>query len=170
MTTRFAHRTLTALAASAMLGGCTNAAYDAAFNAADAQNGRARAVLDAQYAKGAAEDGRLTGVHFEGRELSGAGRDKLVRMAEGAGDLRRLRVSVDVPEAEADEAESMRLAVVEHLEMLGLRGDREAIDAAVTLAEPEPMPGGEGMAAVRRDRGVASASRGVAPAGLFGAQ
>ena len=103
--------------------GCNSARYDQDSYDFDPQRSRTRAVLDAQYAKGAAEDASLTEHHFDGLALNGLGRDKLGYMLahHRAGD--DMVVNVDLPGSAGDAGPQLK-AVRDYLVSKGVDGSR----------------------------------------------
>ena len=150
-------KTLSLFAAACTLSaGCASYEYDQDFFDYDRDLSRTRAVLDAQIAKGAAEDAAVRGHHFdelpaaeafapttrpsEARvTLNSLGRTKLDQIVTASGS-RVIRVNIDLPEATA----AHEAAVAEYLRTAGVAADRFAInfgtsdmagDAAGTLAK-----------------------------------
>lgn len=98
--------------------GCNSSRYDQDAYDFDPEKSRTRAILNAQYAKGAAQDASLTPHHFDGTTLNGLGRDKLDRML--AYSKRDLVVHLDAVATPADEAQLMLASVRQYLKASGV--------------------------------------------------
>ena len=130
-------KTLTLFVPVALIVGCTSTEYDQDFYDYDAQNSRTRTLLDAQIAKGAAEDKRMTLAHFDADcELTALGRLKLDGIVEGS-PRRDLKVYLDFAPPTPERGEAMVLSVREHLAGLGVRGTPRAMDQMVVFGEPD---------------------------------
>lgn len=114
-------------AISLTAGGCTSSEYDKNAYDFDPDRSRTRAILDAQYAKGAAEDGSLSRHHFEHGQLNGLGRDKLDRMLAADGPHARLIVHVDVAAERDVDTRPMLAAVRDYLSASGVAVSEETV-------------------------------------------
>jgi hypothetical protein len=99
---------------------CNSTDYDKNAFDFDPQRSRTRAILDAQYAKGAADDGSLSEGHFEHGRLNGLGRDKLDRMLAAGRPTSELVVHVDVVPDAAGTHEALLDAVRDYLAASGV--------------------------------------------------
>ena len=162
-------KTLTLSAAALLMAGCTSAKYDQDFYDYDAQNSRARSLLEAQYAKGAADDKRMSAAHFDvDCELTALGREKLGRIVEGS-PRQDLKVYLDFEPATPERGEAMVLAVREYLVDLGVTATPRAMDEMVVLGDPgDSYRAGDSLAAMRDSRRRNSAE--IARPGLLGAK
>ena len=165
-------------AALLALAGCTNSQYDQDFYDFDAQHSRTTAMMDAQYAKGAADDKRLGRAHFddEGR-LTALGRQKLDGIVEGS-PRRDLVVWLDFDPPTPDAGEAMLLGVREFLAEAGVHESPERLEQRVAFGNgADAHLSGDAVAAMDRlrrpegpeGRDAAGADSAVEP-GLFGAQ
>ncbi len=80
-------------------------------------------ILNTQRARGAAADGMLYAVHFDGSRLNSLGREKLDAMRAAAADEQPVRVHLNLPEGDTASA-SREQAVMEYLGEQGLEADR----------------------------------------------
>ena len=161
-------------AALLVLTGCTSSKYDQDFYDFDAQHSRTRVMLDAQYAKGAADDARMGRRHFDDEgELNALGRQKLDGIVEGA-PRRDLKVWLDFDPPTPDAGEAMLLSVREFLVQSGVRETPERLDAMVAFGDGEQAHrSGDAVAAMDKLRNsgtAADAPAGAAEPGVFGDQ
>jgi hypothetical protein len=140
--------TLTLLAMTLLAGaGCNSSQYDKDAYDFDPQRSRTRAVLDAQYAKGAAEDAALTEQHFDDVALNGLGRDKLGWMLAYRQPGDPLVVHVDIPNTNS-QAAALRLEAVR--DFLTVRGVPALEQTVVIGPSPRSEATAEALAGVRR--------------------
>lgn len=145
-------RTITAnlllLAAIALTaGGCNSSRYDKNAYDFDPERSRTRAILDAQYAKGAAQDAALSPHHFEGTALNGLGRDKIDWIMAYGKRQGRLVVHVDIVGADATSAEPMLQSVRDYLTASGVTVTG---DMVVLGPSPRTSNASDTIAGVRR--------------------
>ena len=145
---RHFHITLMFLAAG-LLGaaGCNSSQYDQDAYDFDPQRSRTRAILDAQYAKGAAEDAALTEHHFEGVALNGLGRDKLGWMLAHHTQRDSLVVHVDLQSAGPEDVAPRLKAVREYLAVRGVAVTEQTV---VLGPSPRSEASSEALAGVQR--------------------
>ena len=161
-----------AAAAAVFLAGCSSSKYDQDFYDFDAQGSRTRVMLDAQFAKGAADDARMSRGHFNDEgELNALGRQKLDKIVEGS-PRRDLKVWLDFDPPTPDAGEAMLLSVRESLAAGGVRETPERLDEIVAFGDGEQAHrSGDAVAAMDKLRnGGSPASGAAAEPGIFGAE
>ena len=161
--------TMTLLVALMSVAGCYSSEYDQAAYDFDPQQSRTRAILDAQYAKGAAEDAALGEHHFDGIALNGLGQDKLERALAHRMDDALLVVHLDFRGASLQHAEARLKAVRDYLEVRGVA----LTDGSVVLGpSPRSARASDAMAGLNRleQRSTAPAGAGSATADVVANQ
>ncbi len=157
---------LSVAAAAAVIGGagCTSSKYDQNAYDFDPDRSRTRAILEAQYAKGAADDGALSHYHFEGGRLNGLGRDKLDRML-AAGRGTDLVVYVDVTPDPYGSHNQLMEAVRSYLGASGLQIQAGTVVLGPSSERAYAADALAGMHKLRQDKavsgGIGSASSDV---------
>ena len=137
-------------AALVVLVGCTSSNYDQDFYDFNPEASRTRAMLDAQIAKGAAEDGKLSADHFDAGQLNGLGREKVEHIVEGS-PRRTLRVYLDFVPATEGEGLVMLDSVRAQLAACGVRGGDEEMALLVRFGDPDATHrAGDQLAALER--------------------
>lgn len=134
------------LLSAVAVGGCHSSRYDRESWSYDPQKSRTRAILDAQYAKGAAQDASLSKYHFDGMALNGLGRDKLDWILAG-GRGGPIVVHLDLVGTGPQEAEPMLQAVRDYLDASGV-----AVSEETVVLGPSPRTAGSAVATAGRQR------------------
>ena len=101
-----------AILACVLAAGCTSSDYDSDFFDFDPARSRTRTLLNAQAAKGAAEDQTLGRPHFDGTTLNALGRQKLDLMLRGNVLARGGVIRVAPLPGESEQARSDERAMV----------------------------------------------------------
>jgi hypothetical protein len=163
-------RIATMVAVGVVLAGCSSskdkAAWEDPFFPADDITPPSRVMADRQAANGAAADGMLFDIHFDGGELNSLGMQKLDLMAKGRSPHTPMKVYLNMPK-DADTTAPRQSAVEKALETAGIATDKYVLavgpnpgvlmpaDAGFrALAEPgdargEVTPGAVGMESTR---------------------
>jgi len=142
--------------------GCNSSEYDRNAFDFDPERSRTRAILDAQYAKGAADDGSLSEHHFEDGSLNGLGRDKIDRMLAAGRPHGQLVVYIDVAPVAGQSQEPLLEAVRGYLAASGV----EVAEGMVVLGPSGVRsPSSDSLAGVHRLRKDQGASGSVGSAG-----
>lgn len=127
--------------------GCNSSKYDKNAYDFDPERSRTRAILNAQYAKGAAEDAALSPHHFEGTALNGLGRDKIDWILAYGKRQGRLIVHVDIVGSDAAAAEPMLQSVRDYLSASGVP---VTSDTVVLGPSPRTSNASDTIAGVKR--------------------
>jgi hypothetical protein len=135
--------------------GCNSTDYDKNAFDFDPERSRTRAVLDAQYAKGAADDGSLSAYHFEGGNLNGLGRDKLDRMLASGRPHAQLVVHIDVPAAAGETHEPLVQAVRDYLTASGVDVSDEMVVLGPSGVRNPSTDALAGVHRLHKDQGAA---------------
>ena len=135
--------------------GCQSTEYDRNAADFDPERSRTRAILDAQYAKGAADDASVSRHHFQDGRLNGLGRDKIDRMLAAGRPHSELVVHIDVPDA-GEMEQDMIASVRDYLAASGVAVAETMVVMGPSLVRSPSSNHLAGVGKLQNDQGAAS--------------